>query len=95
MILGKLENEKMSTTGAVKSANKNRAEMMAEIDFMLAEMKAADVRIAAHQAETDAIKAESRAIKQRSQESSLEIEVTMKKIQFEVDALLSRRSNAQ
>ena len=63
----------MSVTSTAKTTINDKAAMVAEIDYMLAEMKKADVRIAAHQAqsdaltiETQAIKHETRAIKERT-----------------------------
>ncbi len=48
----------MNTTSAAGSKSLSKAQKLAEIDYMLAEMKAAEVRIAAHQAETDVLRQE-------------------------------------
>ena len=84
----------MSITSAAKTSTKEKTAMLAEIDYMLAEMKKADVRIAAIQAESDILSEEIRENMVRINASNDELRQAVEKTRDEADGLRARRTNA-
>ena len=68
--------------------------MLAEIDFMLTEMKAADVRIAANQAESDILSEEIRANMVRIQVSNIELRNAVEKLREDTCTRRAKRTHA-